>query len=54
MSQINLPTDQEIEDFYKSWFQENYCVPPATKAIPAVAQAIRAALKHFGPGLDAK
>lgn len=51
MSQLNLPTDQEIHEFYRSWFEANYCTPPAAKASVAVIHAIRAALEHFGPRL---
>jgi len=51
MSQLNLPTDQEIHEFYRSWFEANYCTPPAAKASVAVIHAIRAALEHFGPQL---
>lgn len=49
---MTLPSDDEIQAFYRAWFQENFCVPPAAKAGVAVTQAIRAALVHFGPRLS--
>ena len=51
MTRLSLPSDQEIDAFYRRWFEDNYCTPPATKTSLAITQAIRAALEHFGPQL---
>lgn len=51
MTPLQLPSDDEIQAFYRAWFEANYCTPPAATANRAVIQAIRAALEHFGPQL---
>jgi hypothetical protein len=47
MAHDRLPSDDAINDFYRAWFERNYCTPPAAKANAAITAAIKAALEHF-------
>lgn len=49
ISAFAAPSDQEIETFYRQWFEENFCIPPSAKAAATATLAIKAAFERFLP-----
>ena len=49
MDSFTIPSDDEIDAFYRQWFEENFCIPPSAKAASTATLAIRAAFERFSP-----
>jgi hypothetical protein len=44
--QLEIPSIEEIKDYYLHWFEENYCIKP-TANCTATATFAQAAMQHF-------